>query len=500
MTPESSTKKTMVRHTVRYASANYAAQGIGIVNSVLLRRFMGPAAMGVWSLIQVILGWCGHASFGTTKALARDYPIYRGKGDHVEADKLKDVTMTFTMFMSLIPSAIILGYAFIKGPTLETAYRSGLIFLAVFLFLQRFYDLVITLLRSDKCFNLLSLLVIANALAGLAMTATLVQLWNIYGLYAGTAVVTAGCLYFLLKAHPYHFKLVLDPAILWRELRLGIPLVGITFLLSFLKGLDKMLIAKELGFYEVGLYSIAMMVNSYVGSAPMMFNHVWYPNLQQAYGREGSSEAIRHYLEIPALFLSVFIPFVAAGSFFFMPLLVTWFLPKFTPGLPAMEIYMIATLYTLLAQFSYNFLTTLDKYMLSLPLLAVALGINYGANTFFLRHGYGFEGVAVGTSLSFVFYGLSSYVLALRLCGKGKEGAGPYWIPVVIPAVLFSAAFGLSHAFGNTSVPLAFLKMLLMTLISTPFFLHLEKRAGVFSHGLEFVRSKFGNKAGPEEK
>ena len=65
---------------------------------------MGPAAMGVWSILQVILGYCGYASFGTTKAMARDYPYLRGKGQHEKAERLKDMTLTFSMVMSFIPA------------------------------------------------------------------------------------------------------------------------------------------------------------------------------------------------------------------------------------------------------------------------------------------------------------------------------------------------------------------------------------------------------------
>ena len=71
-------KKEILKDTVGYSLANYISQAIGMVNSVLLRNFMGPTSMGVWSVIQVILGYCGYASLGTTRALARDYPILRG--------------------------------------------------------------------------------------------------------------------------------------------------------------------------------------------------------------------------------------------------------------------------------------------------------------------------------------------------------------------------------------------------------------------------------------
>jgi len=131
-------KRLMFKHTLRYATANYVVQILGVVNSIALRRFMGPTSMGVWSFLQVILGYCGYASFGTTKAMARDYPYLRGKGENEKAEQLKDMTLTFSMLMSIIPSLILFGYLFVVWSTLQQALRIGLAFLGAFLFLQRF--------------------------------------------------------------------------------------------------------------------------------------------------------------------------------------------------------------------------------------------------------------------------------------------------------------------------------------------------------------------------
>jgi len=121
-------KQAMIKDATVYTIANYIAQGLGIVNSIALRRFMGPAAMGVWGILQVILGYCGYASFGTTKAMARDYPCLRGKGEHEKAEQLKDMTLCFSILMSVIPALIILGYLFVRWEQILPVLRYGLAF------------------------------------------------------------------------------------------------------------------------------------------------------------------------------------------------------------------------------------------------------------------------------------------------------------------------------------------------------------------------------------
>src|SRR3989338_7132281 len=156
-------KIRIIWDTLKYTAATYVSQGLGMGTSILLRRLLGPTLMGVWSVLQVILGYCGYASFGTTKAMARDYPFLRGKGEHEKAEHVKDMTLTFSMVMSFIPALILLGYLVVRWNVTDSQLRLGIAFLAVFLFVQRFYDLVLTLLRSDKRFDVLSGLIVINA-------------------------------------------------------------------------------------------------------------------------------------------------------------------------------------------------------------------------------------------------------------------------------------------------------------------------------------------------
>jgi len=293
-----------------------------------------------------------------------------------------------------------------------------------------------------------------------------------------------GCFFYVFKANPYHFKWYWNGSRLWQELRLGIPLVGIAFLMEFLKTLDRLIIAKKLGFYEVGLYSIAMMVNTYVYSFPMMFSHVWYPNLLQEYGRSGGDpREIKNYLLKPIAILSILVPALCSLAIFWVPAIAGWLLPKFMAGIPAMKIYLVGTFFVLLAQFSGNFLVTLDKYWVNIPILAVSIGVNFAVNQILLKMGYGLSGVAAGTAVSFVFYGLGSYFAAMRPFAGVREIAGTLLKLMGVLAVLFGGAFALDFWIAVPNPILeAFLKTLIYFICVMPFFLQLEKKTAVFQH------------------
>jgi len=477
-----SKKNRILKDVAVYSLASYIVQVLGIVNSIALRGFMGPAAMGVWSIIQVILGYCGYASFGTTKAMARDYPYLRGRGEHEKAEELKDMILTFSLLMSFIPAALISLYLALRWRGIEPSFRIGLVFLVVFLFLQRFYDLVITLLRADRKFDVLSRLIVINAAGGLGATFLLVSWGNIYGLYAGTGLVTLSCFLWLQKVSPYHFRYSWEPKKIVRELRLGIPLLVIAFLAQFLRSMDKLILVKHLGFYEVGLYSLVMMASSYVQSLHMLFAHVLFPNIQEEYGKKGSAAAIKGYLLKPVFAFSVLIPFLCGACIIGVPVIVALFLPKFEGGILAMKIYLVGTYFLMLVTFSSNFLLTLDKHMANIPILISSIGVNYFLNLAFLKAGWGFVGVAAGTTLSFVLYGLATFILAFKHCVDPREVVRTVTQLLGILALFFGGIFLLDGwvSFGNLYQE-TLVKFVLLAVLSAPFFWFLEKKIGIWA-------------------
>jgi len=477
-----SQKKHILKQTVSMGIATYIAQGLGIVTSIGMRAFLGPAAMGVWALLQVILTWCGKASFGTTKAMARDYPLLRGKGDHDQAEHLKDLTLTFSMIMSVIPAILIIGYLIGRWPTLELSFKAGLIFLTGFLFLQRFYDLIITLLRSDRRFDVLSKSTVLNAFGMLVIVFLLVRPFNIYGLFMGTALVTLLCLFYIQRLHPYHFQYYWNNRALWDQLKLGLPLIIITFIHNFFKNLDKLLIAKYLGFADVGLYSLATMIASLVFAIPLMLSNVLYPHTLEEYGRKRSPQAIEKHLNQPILILSIVIPILCGAAFFLFSVVVDWFLPKFTEGLPAMKIYLAATFFVLMTQFASNVLTTLDKYWINVPIILASMAVNLVLNLLFIHAGFGLIGVAWGTAISFACCGIATYVAAAVNFESWNQTlrrtAGLTFINLAIFAGILVIDL---LPLGRNLLLASVVKTALLAVFAVPFMVYLERKVSLWS-------------------
>ncbi|HRY85803.1 MAG TPA: oligosaccharide flippase family protein [Candidatus Omnitrophota bacterium] len=482
MTSRGTVKTRVFKDTAIYSVANYIAQGIGVINSIILRQFMGPQAMGVWSVLQVILGYCGYASMGTTRAMARDYPLLRGRGDFEKAEKMKNLTLTFSMVMSIIPALLLAGYAIFKSGSLERSFLIGILFLVFFLFIQRFYDFVLTLLRTEKKFNLLSGIVVINAVVGLIVTLTFVKFWNIYGLLAGTFVTTMLLIFVIFRYDAYDFKFFWHLPSIWSELKLGVPLVGSAFLLTILSGIDKLIIAKKLGFYDAGLYSIAMMCSNYIFTLPMMFSHVVYPNLMESFGKTGDSRQVLGYLTKPILVFSVMVPFFCGLAIFLMPIITQLFLPKFIPGLPAMAIYLIGIYFMLMGQFANNYLVALDKYLITIPILGVAIAINYFLGLFLIHLGWGISGVALSTVFAYAAYGIMTFIAALLKAMTPRESVITILENLALFILYFTGILFLDRYLKLDNLYMtAGLKCFGLVLYALPFCRILEKKTGVIS-------------------
>jgi O-antigen/teichoic acid export membrane protein len=226
-----------------------------------------------------------------------------------------------------------------------------------------------------------------------------------------------------------------------------------------------------------------MMAGSYILSLPMMFAHVWYPHLQEEYGRREDPKAIRNYLLKPVMTISVLVPFLCALAIFTMPLLVHYFLPRFEPGLAVMKIYLISSFFILLAQFSVSFLITLDIYWINIAVLLGSIGVNISMNLLFLHLGWGLRGVAVGTVLGFIFNGTAMYVIALQKFTKLRQIPKYLFQPVIVLVLLWAGLWAVDkYVDVGPFYWSCLIKLLVFMIWSVPFFFVLEKKTGLFKH------------------
>src|SRR5215469_200354 len=53
-------------------------QGLGVINSLILRAALDPTQMGIWQALKLLLGYANYANLGVSKGAARELSIAMG--------------------------------------------------------------------------------------------------------------------------------------------------------------------------------------------------------------------------------------------------------------------------------------------------------------------------------------------------------------------------------------------------------------------------------------
>ncbi len=417
-------KKDIIKDSTIYISSNYVAQVLGFVISIATKRFLGPSMVGVWQIVQVILGYCGYASLGTTKAAFREIPYYKGRGEFDKAEKVKNEVFTFIFMMACIPAIGVALYAFWTKGHHDNYFFVGMLYVALIVILQRLYDYYTTLLRANKEFGIIGKITVISAVLNFIFVFLLVKPLKIYGLFVASFLsALIGYAYVYYKTR-YIFRFQLSKEGLGKLLNIGIPLLMTGLCFQTIRSIDKILIAKYLGVAALGNYSIAMMVHQYVVGVPNMLAVVLYPRLQEKFGERGSAAGIKNYLIYPILTVG-FITFVLIGiSILVVPTLVEWALPQFTEGIATMKIFLWGTFFFAVGQQASTFLITLDKQWKMIPIYLTGIISILALDYFFIRNGYGIQGVALGVALGALIYNFIMIIYAKSNFASGTQLAG----------------------------------------------------------------------------
>ena len=141
-------KKEIIGQTGIYLFGTVMTQLIGGVTGVLTRRFLGPVQMGVWALLQVVVRYSNYSTVGTGAAASREIPFYTGKGDSEKVERIKNTFFTYGIASSVVIGALLCVAAFFLQNRLKPELYWGLLITAAILILQRFNEILITLVRA----------------------------------------------------------------------------------------------------------------------------------------------------------------------------------------------------------------------------------------------------------------------------------------------------------------------------------------------------------------
>jgi|GEM_PF-2374263 len=416
-------KRQIAGHTLAYTTSVYVAQLVGMVSGIAVRRFLEPAEMGLWVLLQTLLSYALLSECGILTSMYCRLPVHEAKGEKSEEERVRDVSFSFAFLAAAVAAAVLAAFAAAGWPGSSRTVRLGLVAAAAGTFATMGYNAFVSFLWAKRGFALLSRAVVLNALLQLGATFTLARAFGLKGLYVSMTVVPALTLAYVARGSGVRPRFAPDLRRAGALIRFGLPVFMTGLFYTLFLSLDRWLITRWLGAEALGHYSLALVAFSFSAIAPKMFSIVLFPRIQGEIARSGvSGRAVSMVLK-PDRAIAMLSPLVLAAAYFFLPVLVRFFLERYEAGLGAARILLIGSFFLALAYNAQSFLIALGKRAHPIPFLAFAAALTVAAAWSLVRAGLGVGGVALAMSAGFFTYFLTLNVYTLRHALSSREVA-----------------------------------------------------------------------------
>lgn len=413
--------RKIVRDFGLLGASVYFAKLIALLTRFFLFRFLGPFQMGIWSFLALLVDWAEYFSLGVANAVTQKLPRALALGDQKEAASIRNRAFSFIFITSSLFSLTVLAVAWFLRPTLAPLLFGGLVLVCGFTFLQRHYELIRFTLNAYKKFEIAAKLNLICSLSIMGLTLLLAARFRLYGFLAALLIATLLGILIGFRHIP-HFRFVPLRRDIVPFIATGLSLLGMEIIVSVFRTVDKLMISRFLGFDALGYYSLGQTVSTGIFMIPYVLRHVLFPHYQEQFIKRQRSFDMRNMVIRPLLVLSYLIPLAMTLAWLMVPVIVSHFVPSFTPAIAAFKTLLLGTFFLCLTQPLMAFLITIHRrkpLFLSAGLSVVLLVI---LQFFAVWMGFGIEGVALSTSLVFLlFFSILFYLASPHLVGAAES-------------------------------------------------------------------------------
>ncbi|MFC1804292.1 oligosaccharide flippase family protein [Candidatus Omnitrophota bacterium] len=407
----------------------------------------------------------------------REYPYCIGKKENDRAEKIKDTAFTCSLIMSLLCSIAIIMIIFIFKQKISRVVVVGLLVIAVASFLQIFFSYYKELFRLEKKIKSVNIALFLFAGLNLLVSVLLVARLQLYALYLSLLLSFIVMIVYALTQTKHYFRLQIDLGVLRHLIKIAFPLLLVELSFIALSTADRLMIIKFLDVTQLGFYGLGVLVISAIFYIPIAIQFVTYPYLLERYGRTQEIKSLSQYLLPPTIFLSYLIPLLIGIILITIHLPIKYFLSSFLPGLGAIKILIAGTFFYSLVYLPSNFLIALKKHYKIIQIQSVLIIVNIILNYAFISMGMGIKGVALGTSISYVFLGTILLGYAVKHLLEGALPVLKFFTKLYLPFIYILGVFVCLNIFVvkdvatlGDDIQLTLLRLLIFIVFTSPLF------------------------------
>ena len=491
-------EKEIIRDTSVFATTKYLSYFFTILSGLVIARVLGPADFGVFSALMLIVNYSQYSDLGLFSAMLKKVPFYSGKKEYNKAQKTEDIAFSGAMIIIIFISLIlIIASFFIKNLSPNTI--NSLRIIAVIITLQQIFFFYQNHLRIEKKFLLIGKTLLIYSITYFISIIILIMGFRLEGVFFASLIAYSIALIYIFKKENFKFRINIMPKKTVQLMGFGFPLLTIGIMYIILTSIDKLMIIKFMDKIQLGYYSIAIMIAGIIFFIPQAITYIMFSHFLERYGEREDKLHIKNHLFQPTLIISYLLPIVIGLVFITAPVAVYYILPKYIQGITSVKILVCATFFMSVIVSAGNFLVTLnkEKKMVSTQIIFITLAIIL--NYIFITRGYGINGIAIATAMSYFFYSTCILVYSFGHYITKTTHLIQFFIKTYIPYLYIILILALSNIIPITGdlprdILLTTLKLIIFIVFSLPLVWLANKKTGVVKTFFDMVILRFKKK------
>ena len=491
-------EKEIIRDISVFTIARYSAYFFTILTGLAIAKVLGPADFGVYSALMLIVTYSQYSDFGLLSTIIKKVPFYKGKKEYNKARKIKDIAFSGAItIIFLVSILLIIASFFIKNLSHNTI--NSLRIIAVIITLQQIFFFYQTHLKVEKRFLMVGKTLLVYSITYFIFILILIIRFRLEGVFFASLIAYAIVLFYTFKKEKFKFKIIILPKKIVQLIRSGFPLLTIGIMYILFTSIDKLMIIKFMDKVQLGYYSIATTLSLIVYFIPQTVAYVTFPHFLERYGDGEDKLHIKNHLFQPTLIISYLLPIVIGLVFITAPVAIYYILPKYIPGITSVKILVCAIFFMSVTVAAGNFLVTLnkEKKIVSTQVISIMLAIIL--NYFFIINGYGINGIAIATAITYFFYSTCILVYSFRHYINRIIDIIKFFADTYAPFLYIILILALSNIVpitGNLSrdILLTILKLVVFAVFSIPLVWLANKKTGVVKTFFDMISLRLKKK------
>jgi O-antigen/teichoic acid export membrane protein len=442
-TKNSGQSQQIIRGSAHVLVGTIVSSFLGVFRSFIIAGGLGPSLFGLWNILMLIFTYNSYADLGMVNGMNKEVPYLRGKGNNELAEKIKNTTFwavfILTAFINIL---IILVSVFLKD-RLPEGMLIALTILGGVCILFQVNNFLICLLRTDKFFGLLGM---TNGLLSLVSLVCVVFFFKVlpnklYGALLALLVAYLCTSLLIFSRMGYRFRFSLNLKLVRGVFKTGFPLIVIQIGAILLISIDRWMIAGMIDQINLGYYGIGLSIANFLFAGASTVAFTLYPFMLEKFGQSNDVSQSEKLVYTPLIILSYLMAVACPLVALLVPLLITYVLPAYIPGINAAIILILGIYFMCIMTISGNFLVSINKQNNLVIIQAAVIPLSVALNFILIKNGLGIEGVALGTVMTYVVYGTAIILLSLRNFSKTYCGLllklGKIYFPFFISLTAF---------------------------------------------------------------